>query len=145
MAEQELDRPDIGAGFQEMDRETVTQYMWREGFGETGASVGAMTGLFDSGPSEWVVGSIAGKQPRRGPAQAPPVPQDREQRGREHHVPIALPFALVDAEHHPPTVDIGGAKTDGLGDPESRGVARRQDGVVFRGCHARERARLRRD
>ena len=28
MAKQELDRPDIGAGFQEMDRETVPQYMW---------------------------------------------------------------------------------------------------------------------
>ena len=112
-----------------MDRKTVAQYMGGEGFGEAGASAGAMTRLFNSGPSERVVGSVAGKQPGGGPAQAPPVSQDLEQLRRKHHVPIALPFTLLDAEHHPPTVDISGVEDGRLprrgGRPHSTSSGRR--------------------
>jgi hypothetical protein len=97
-----------------MDRETVTQYRWGERFGETGAPAGTMTGLFDGGASERVVRSLARKQPGGGPVQAPPVPQDREQLGREHHVPIALPFALLDANDHALTVEIAWVDPDVL-------------------------------
>src|SRR5207245_5458601 len=118
-------------GFQEMDRETVTKYMWGEGFGETGATASAMTGLFDGGPCERVVWSIAGKQPGGGSAQAPPVPQDLEQFRREHHIPIPLALALLNADHHALTVEIAWAEPDRFRDPESGGVARREDGAVL--------------
>jgi hypothetical protein len=99
-----------------------------------------MTGLFDGGPSERVVGSIAGKQPGGGSAQAPPVPQDLEQCRREHHISIPLAFALLDANHHALTVEIAWAEPDRFRDPESGGVARREDGAVLGRRDAIERA-----
>jgi len=87
-----------------------------------------------------VVWSLAGKQPGGGPAQAPPVPQDREQLGREHNVAIALPPALLDANDHALNVEIARAEPDCFRDPQSGGIARRQDGAVHGGRDALERA-----
>ena len=60
----------------------------------------------------------------------PPGAQHLEQLGREHHVAVLLPLALLDAEHHPLAVDGGHGEMDGLGDAQAGGVARGQDGVM---------------
>src|SRR5438477_6557985 len=58
--------------------------------------------------------AVAGKQPGltgRHPAllarNAPPFVQYLEQDGRENDVPILLALALLDADDHPVTIDIG--------------------------------------
>src|SRR3989442_4408434 len=114
--------------------------MWGKGFGEASASPRTVARLLHGATADRVGGRMAGKQPRAGSAQAPPVPQHLEQLWREHHIPIPLAFALLDANHHALTVDIAGAEPDRFRDPESGGVARRQDGAVLGGRHAIERA-----
>lgn len=123
-----------------MDGETVPQYMRGEGFGQPSASPRAVTRLLQSATADRVGGRPAGKQPRAGSAQAPPVPQHLEQIRREHHIAIPLAFALLDANHHAVTVDIAGAEPNRFGDPEASGVARRQDRSVLGGRDAIERA-----
>ena len=70
---------------------------------------------------------------------APPGAQQVEERRGEHDVAIALAFPLLDADHHPATVDIGGSEMDGFRDAQAGGVAGRQDRAVLGGVHAVEK------
>ena len=45
MAEQQLNRADVGAGFQEMDGKRVAQRMGRDGLGNPGPPMRALRGL----------------------------------------------------------------------------------------------------
>ena len=48
MAEQELDSADVGAGFEQVNGETMSQRMGREGLGEAGQAQGFPAGQVDS-------------------------------------------------------------------------------------------------
>ena len=86
-----------------------------------------------------VSGTLAGKEPVAGPVDFPPGAQDRQQLRREHHVAVLLPLALRDAQHHAFAVDGGHGEVNGLGDAQTGGVARGQDGVMLRGFHPVEK------
>jgi hypothetical protein len=70
---------------------------------------------------------------RAGGTLAAPVTERRIglHRYPDARLPIPLAFALLDANHHALTVDIARAEPDRFRDPESGGVARRQDGAVL--------------
>ena len=85
----------------------------------------------DGGATDRLGRTGSRKQPRRGSGHARPLPEEVQQRGREHHIAIELPLPLVDANHHPATVDIGGAQVEGFGDAEACGVTGRQDGAML--------------
>jgi hypothetical protein len=54
-----------------------------------------------------------------------------QQRGRQHHVPILAPFALLNPEGHALAVDGGGREPHGFGDAQARGVTRGQDDTML--------------
>ena len=76
-------------------------------------------------------GTIAGEEPRLGPAHAPPVAQDLQQLGRQHHVAVLLAFALLDADDHPLAVDVGGLQMNRFRDAQAGGIAGGQDGAML--------------
>lgn len=100
----------------------------------------------DGATPDRLVGLCAGKEPACGSTQVPPVTQQVEQRGREHHVAIFEALPLLDADHHPAAVDIGGSQVERVRDAQAGGIAGRQDGAVPWACgRRRESARLHRD
>jgi hypothetical protein len=86
--------------------------------------------------TERAVGLIAGKEPACRSAQAPPVPQHVEQGGREHHVAIFEALPLLDADHHPAAVDIGGSQVERFRDAQAGGQPVDQMYRAFRGRDA---------
>src|SRR5205814_8580480 len=78
--------------------------------------------------------AVAGKQPGltgRHPAlvarNAPPFVQYLEQDGRENDVPILLALALLDADDHPVTIDIGELERYDLRGSQAGGISQAQD------------------
>jgi hypothetical protein len=71
-----LNRPDIGTGFQQVNRETVPKQMRRYRFGDTGTSARLLAGLLDGIFADVLASVVARKEPRLRPFHAPPRTQD---------------------------------------------------------------------
>ena len=142
MAEQQLNRADVGAGFQEVDGKRVAKRMRRDGFGNADSGDGpADRPVPRQSLADRLPGTIAGKQPVRRPAHAPPRRASISSNfGREHHVAILLALPLLDAQDHPLAVDVGGRELNGFGDAQAGGVAGRQDRAMLGLLDAREKA-----
>ena len=78
--------------------------------------------------------SGAGKEPQAGARGFPIRAQEREKRGREHDVAIFASFALVHANHHALTINVGGFQMDHFADPQPRRVADSEDGALLQEC-----------
>jgi len=108
MTEQELDGPYVGAALEQVDRESMAHGMWGDGFGDAAGAMRLLARTLDRTPSDGVAGEIAGEEPRFGFCHSPPLPQDFQQLGRKHDVPIFLPLALIDTDDHTLAIDVGG-------------------------------------
>ena len=65
-----------------------------------------------------------------GPFKSPPLTENFQQLGGEHHVAILLALTLLNANHHPSTVNVANVESNGFGDPQPRGIATGEDGTV---------------
>jgi hypothetical protein len=61
MAEQQLNGPHVGAGFEQMDGERVPQAVWRKGLANLAAVLRATAGAFDGLPGDWDIGPPPGQ------------------------------------------------------------------------------------
>ena len=142
MAEQQLDRAEIGAGLQQVNRERVAQRMRRNRLADAALQAHFPTGAIDGGWSDRLAGPITGKQPLSGmgilpivptsrcPTTAAPirmgilpiVPEHRQQFGRQHDIAIFVALALVDPNDHALATDRSGLEADGFGDSQTGGV-----------------------
>src|SRR6476646_8850812 len=82
--------------------------------------------------------AVAGKQPGltgRHPAllarNAPPFVQYLKQDGRENDIPILLALALLDADEHPVTIDIGELERYDLRGSQAGGISQAQERLVL--------------
>jgi len=66
VAEQQLDGAQVGAGFQQMDREGVAQRMRGDRLGEAGETVRLAAGVADSVPGDRLAGQVSREQPLPG-------------------------------------------------------------------------------
>src|SRR6516162_1804892 len=113
VSEQHLDDPDIGLLFQKMGGKAVPQRVNTDTLGDAGALGCHANEPVELAPTD-VLSPVAGEQPglagmhpsllARG---APPFTQYLEQVGRENDVAILLALALLDADHHSVTIDVG--------------------------------------
>lgn len=112
MTKQQLNGADVGAGLQQMDSERVSQTMGRDGLGQSGETSRLLAGMPHGIPGDRLTGMIARKEPLLWPARLPVAAQGVQQLGREHHVAVFLPFALLHANHHSLTVDGRGLQVN---------------------------------
>ena len=105
MAEQELNGPQISAGFKEMYSECVPQRMRSDEFRETGQTMCFLAGCLYGVLRDRPVVMNAWEQPFLRPSGFPVVAQNLQQHGREHHISIFAALALHDANDHPGTVN----------------------------------------
>src|SRR5260370_42180175 len=116
MAEKELNGAHVGAGFKQMDRKGVTHRMRRDRFGNAATSLRLLAHQFHRLPLDMAARNIAREEPWLGLRRPPPVAKDFQQLGREHDVPVLLSLALLQANDHALTVDVGRPQADYLGD-----------------------------
>src|SRR5712664_654766 len=131
MAEQELNGADVGALFQQVNREGMTQRMWGDGFRNLTNMVGYLALALNRASCDVPAREVTWKEPVLGLLDSPPGTQDLQELRREHHVAIFFPFALLDTDDHALAVDCGRGERDGLGDAQSCGIADGQDGAMF--------------
>jgi len=105
-------------------------------FGNFANVVGFLALMLNRGPADVLARHIAGKKPVLGPFHSPPLPQDLQQLGGEHHVAILHSLALLDPHDHALAVDGMGCKSDGFGDAQACSVACGQNGTVLPASHA---------
>jgi len=138
MAEEELDGAHIGAALDQVHGEGVPQGMGGDRLGEAAPALRLLARLLDGVRGDGPADSPAREEPGPGPGHAPPGPQELQEPWGEHDVAILLPLALLDAEDHALTVDVGRLQPDGLGDAEPRGVAHGQNRAVLQARHGLE-------
>ena len=131
MAEQQLNGADIGAGFQQMNREGMAQRMRRDRLGEVGAPMCLLTSVFDGISRDRLARVTAREEPVLRAHGLPVAAQDIQQLRREHDVAILLAFALLDADDHPPAVDGGGLQANGFRDSQAGSVTGGQDHAML--------------
>jgi len=100
VTKQQLNGAHVGAGFQQMDSEGVPQTMGRDGLGQSGETARLLAGLPHSVPGDRLTGMIAREEPLLWPPRLPVLAQEVQELGREHHVAVLLPFALLHAHDH---------------------------------------------
>ena len=122
MAEQQLDRAEVGAGLQQVNRERVAQRMRRNRLADAALQAHFPTGAIDGGWSDRLAGPITGKQPLSGMGILPIVPEHRQQFGRQHDIAIFVALALVDPNDHALAIDRSGLEAEGFGDSQTGGV-----------------------
>src|SRR5258708_39350155 len=88
MTEEELNGPQISAGFEEMYSECVPKRMRRDRFGETSQTMCLLAGCFYGVLRDRPIVVNAWEQPFLRPSGSPVAAQDLQQHGREHHVAI---------------------------------------------------------
>jgi len=71
-----------------------------------------------------------------GPFKSPPLTENFQQLGGEHHVAILLALSLLNANHHPSTVNVANLESNDFRDPQPCGIATGQDGTVVVSSHA---------
>src|SRR6516162_6856729 len=136
MAQQQLDRANVGARFQQMNCKCMPKRMRCDWFGNPANSMRLLARVPHRLPSDVTLDSIAREEPLLGLVHWPPATQDLEQLWRKHDVAIFLPLALFDSNDHSLAVDIGHFQADSLGDAQPGSVANRQDRAMLEALYA---------
>src|SRR4029077_17255421 len=137
VSEQNLDDPNIGLLLQEMGGKAVPQRMNTDTLGDAGTPRCQANDPMQLACTR-MLPAVAGKQPGltgRHPAllarNAPPFMQYLKQDGRENDIPILLALALLDADEHPVTIDIGELERYDLRGSQAGGISKAQDRSVL--------------
>lgn len=99
--------------------------MWSNGFGNAASMVSLLASMLHRIGADVASGNVARKKPRLGPFKSPPLTDNFQQLGGEHHVAILLPLTLLNANHHPSTVNVANLESNGFRDPQPRAIATR--------------------
>src|SRR6266436_3163235 len=114
-----------------MHGEGVPHGMRGDRFGNFANTVGFLALVLNRAPADVLARRIAGKKPVLRPFHSPPLSQDLQQPGGEHHVAVLHSLALLDPHDHALAVDGRHCKSDAFGDAQACSVAGGQDGTVL--------------
>ena len=96
-----------------------------------------LTNPFNCVPRDRLPGPITWKQPLFRVGPLPILPQNVQQSGREHHVAVLAPLALLHSYDHALAVDRRGPQVHSLGDTQPGCIADGQDHSML---HVTDRA-----
>ena len=135
VAEQRLDRSDIGAAIEQVRRERVPERVQRHLLLDAGGGERLLEQPRDLSSRQVGVVAPAGEQPAltdrhalviARAADQPPLAHESIQLRRQHHVPVFAPLALLHADDVQRGVDVADLELDGLADAQAGAVADRQ-------------------
>jgi len=135
VTQQELNRAQVSARFQEMRRVRVPQRVRRHAFVDARLPRRESHRLPDHLRRDWGIGTPAVVRPRKekGLRSHPPVvlPERGEERGTQRNLAIAATFALLDAQHHAVTIDVTDFQLARFAATQARPVERHQQCAVI--------------
>ena len=129
--EQDLDRPHIGAGLEQVGGEAVAQRMGADVLGQARGPHGRPADPLHGGMGDGPIGFPAGEQVGAGPDDLPVAAEEGQEARREHDLAILAALALADADDHAAAVDVLDAQRGDLGEPQAGGVGGHEDGAVL--------------
>ncbi len=134
MAQQHLDRAQIGAGFEQVSRKTVPQGVRRDVFGDAGPLGGLLAGFPRHLRGDGNIGAPvlhgAGKQIGLGFHPTPIDAKCLQQLRAQRHIAVVAALALTDVHHHALAIDVSGFQAAQLGAAHASGVQRHEHGLV---------------
>src|SRR5439155_11854185 len=136
VAKQQLNRADIGSGFQQMHGEGVPHRMRADRLANAREASSLLTGKFDHASADWLARDIPFEQPA--PSVALPASNSAASPAaweRASHIDPSVPSLA----RHGSSVDIGGLQVDGLRDAQPGGVAGGQDRAMLGAADALEK------
>lgn len=140
MAEQHLDRADIGSGFEQVGSNAVAQGMDAYGLAKLRRFAGMPTHHVEGGRGERPGPVSPGKQPVFRPNFLLIGAQHEEQLCRQHDVSVAVSFALFDPNQHAVAVDIGDSQAYNFRDSQTGGIGGHQRCPELQARHRREKS-----
>ena len=144
VAEQELNRPQVGTRFQQMGRVRVPQRVRGDAFVDPRLPRGQAHGLPDHLRRDRRIGPPAVARPREevGLRSHPAVvlTQGREECGTEGDLAIAAALALLDAEHHALAIDVADFELTRFAAPQAGAVQGEEQRAVIQILRARNEA-----
>ena len=120
------DHADVDAAFQQMGGEAMAQDMHAHALGETRRLDRRTTGRVQAGRLDRLVRHPARKQKHRRPRQPSIAAQNGKQRPGQHPVSLFAALAALDPHDHAAAADVSNLEADDLGNPQPRGIGRRQ-------------------
>ena len=134
MAHQQLNRAQVGAGFEQVRRKAVPQCMRMDLLREPCARSRCAACVPDGLVGDGLVGATltrgAGKEIATRLLPPPPAAQFFEQLRRERHIAVPRALALADVDHHALAVDVFDLDPRRFGPADSGGIEQHQDHAV---------------
>ena len=133
--EQRLNQPNVLAVLEQMGCEGMAQRMKRDRFAQPRGFRRLLEQPAELARSRRVTINATGKQPtvfRRNAGvtpvrpRLPPLPQQVEDLGRKHHIPVLAAFRLHDANDHLLAVDVAGSQPHHFAGPQPATIRERQ-------------------
>src|SRR5215217_7021730 len=124
-----------------MGRVRMPQRMWRDAFVDPGFARGEAYRLPDHFRGDRGIGTPAVARPRKeiGLRSHPPVvlTERGEERGAQGNLAIAATLPLLDAEHHPLTIDVADFELTRFGATQPGAIERQEQRAVIQILRAR--------
>ena len=114
MTEQQLDGGHIRALLEQVDGEAVSHCVRGNGFGHPTPLECLFAGVLHRPAGDVPFWNPARKQPKLGAFLSPPLRRISSNLG-EHDVASFSPLALLDANHHSLTINVGSFQSEGFG------------------------------
>ena len=135
MAHEDLDGAQVDAGFQQMSGEGVPERMDASDFADTRFGFGRVEDLGNretaDRPHEAFSREATGKEPVDGVIPPPIIPQVVEHQPRKERIPVLVPFALLDTDHHPAGINVADAKMNELADAQAGAIGHFEEDAVL--------------
>jgi len=132
MTKKQLNGPDIGAGFEQVDGEGMSKAVRRDRFGEARSLMCLHAGVFDGVSADRVTRLVPREQPVFRAGGLPVVAQNLQQPGGQHDVGVLLTFALFDTNDHPLAIDGWSLEPNGFRDTYTGGVTGGQNHAMIK-------------
>ena len=136
MTEQDLNGPQIGAGFQQVSRKAMSERVHSDVLVQPRGETRRLAGFIHRLVGERPTVDISWEEPGAGlvdlaaPVSFPVFPEQSQQPRREHDVAILGPLGLTDANDHALAIDVVDAQGQDLGDSKAGGVGGHEDGPM---------------
>jgi hypothetical protein len=132
MSQKDLDKPNIGSGFEQVRSEGVTKRMGRHVLCDSRRFSRIMQSVQNAPRANRARRRMAWEEPVVTWALNPPIlANHHKQRRRKHHLPILSSLALTHSDLHPLAINVADLKVDDLTSSQPGGIRGHQASSIL--------------
>jgi hypothetical protein len=100
MAQQELDRTDVGASFEQVRSEAVSKHVGSNRLGDATVAPSELAGVLEDAGTQRLIFAPSRKEPGGWALIFPVLAEQLEELRRKHNVAVLVTLSLADPYHH---------------------------------------------